>query len=580
MSRDNDTTVPTEGSRCLSPSTDNISKKSHSVHRFYNRHRSCTRLVVALGVVLFAIWNFSISARAVPKDYQRNADAVLLDSYLAEGESAAKSTSTMATSIADREVSSSVAPILPSKAYNNAVQGKPVEGEHLEPLSISKNSSHLKVHELQVDASLITTGNSSIFVSNNASIKNHTADDTDYNKTGLPAWITNYFDWHGQMRQQFPDQELYENDDAPKVLLKYCKWKGRVICGGLYDRMATIPRILYVANQTNRVLLIKWYVPMSIETFLLPVAINWTAPHHDRLRSRNFFRNNLQKPQYPKNQTFLDWASEKLTVDEHMLVVHREANPMSLKQELLALNETDTVEDTSTFGKLWHAMFRPSPLVQDQIDATMKSLGLEPGKYSAAHCRVRHPGRFSDYVEGKNGGEADVSGLPWVGPNKEMALASAVRALKCTQWVSKSTEEPIYFYSDSEDLVHHLLEEKNQIKTGATMLLAKNNETKADLKRRSVLKTTTLAVRDLSKWPTAHLDRQLDLPAEAYVSTFVDLYIAASARCIAFGVGNFGYLATKISGTKCVVLYEGLLTRQQARMWNQQNGGARKCQVK
>jgi hypothetical protein len=139
------------------------------------------------------------------------------------------------------------------------------------------------------------------------------------------------------------------------------------------------------------------------------------------------------------------------------------------------LNETDTFEDTSTtFGKLWRAMFRPAPLVQDEIDTTMKSVGLEPGKYSATH-----------YVPGKNGREADVSGLPWHGPNKEMALASATRALLCTQWLSRSTEEPVYFYSDSEDLVQQLLVDQNQIKA-----FAKNNETEADRKRQSVLKTT------------------------------------------------------------------------------------------
>jgi hypothetical protein len=549
--------------------------------RWLHRHRPYVRFVVAIGVVLFALWNFSISARVIPKDQQLTAEVVMLDSYLAEGESAVKSAVATISAVANVVAS--------SLALNNTVQEERVDEERSEYLSLSTNSSLSMVHEKRFELSSVTSGKSSTAVTSsnsnsihNTSVTSPPASATDYDKEGLPAWITDYFAWHNQMRQQFPDKEIYEHDDAPKVLLKYCKWLDRVICGGLYDRMATIPKMLYVANQTNRVLLIKWYVPTKLETFLLPVAINWTAPDHDRLRSQNFFRNNLQKPKYPKNQTFLSWASEKPAVEEHMLVVHREANPFDLKKELLALDETDTVENTSTFGILWRAMFRPAPLVQDEIDATMKSLGLESGKYSATHCRVRHPGRFVDNLAlGKNGSQADVSGLPWHGPNKEMALASATRALKCTQWLSKSTEEPVYFYSDSEDLVHQLLVEQNQIKTGTTpTLLAENNETKAARKRLSVLRTTKLSVRDVSKWPTAHLDRQLGLPAEAYVSTFVDLYIAASARCIAFGVGNFGYLAAKISGTKCVVLYEGQHTRGQARMWNQQNGGARKCPVK
>jgi hypothetical protein len=548
MSRDGGTTA---GSRWLHPCTGSILKKGRW-------QRPCARVAMALGVVLFALWNFSISARVVPKDHQLKVDAVMMESYLAEGGSVKK-----------------------SAAYNKTVQTKFGEEEHSESVSLSTNASLSVVHEKHFDASSILTGNSSTLVSNsnsNTSVTSPPTNDADYDKEGLPAWVTNYFEWHGQMRQQFPDQELFEHDDAPKILLKYCKWKDRVICGGLYDRMGTIPKVLYVANRTNRVLLIKWYVPMKVETFLLPVAINWTSPHHDRLRSRNFFRNNLQKPKSAKH--FIQWALDKPAVDEHLLVVHREANSLNLKKELLALNETDTIEKTTTFGKLWRALFRPSPLVQDEIDATMESLGLEPGKYSATHCRVRHPGRFAEIVSGKNGSEADVTGLPWHGPNKEMALASAVRALQCTQWLSNSTEEPVYFYSDSEDLVHHLLVEQNQSKTETTTLLAKNNETKLDRKRRSVLKSTILAARDVSRWPTAHLDRQVGLPAEAYVSTFVDLYIAASARCISFGVGNFGYLAAKISGTDCVVLHEKQQSRGKARMWNQQTGGARKCPIK
>jgi hypothetical protein len=537
-----DGTTPLEGIHCLPSFAESIIMKQ------YPRHRSfLARVVVAIGVVLFTLKNFSIAARVVPKNHQLEVDTVMLAFYLAEGESTAKS-ETFSNDIAS-VVASSAAPttILPSTAYNNTEHTKRVEKELFESVSLNMNSSP---------------------PSNN----------TDYNKDGLPTWITNYFDWHRQMRQQFPDQELYEHADAPKVLLKYCKWQGRIICGGLYDRMENIPKMLYVANQTKRVLLIKWYVPMELETFLLPVAINWTAPHHDRFLPSNLFHKNLQKPpKRAKRKTFLEWAVEKPAVEERMLVVHREANSLNLKEKLQALNETDTLEDTSTFGKLWHAMFRPSPLVQDKIDATMKTLGLEAGKYSATHARVRHPGRFAKYVHGKNGSEADVSGLPWHGPNKEMALASAVRALTCTQWLSKSTEEPVYFYADSEDLVQQLLEEQAQVKTGTMTLLAQNNETKADRERQSVLKATKLVARDVSNGPTAHLDRQLGLSPEAYVSTFVDLYIAASARCIGFGVGNFGYLAAMISGTKCAVLYEGHHSKGQARMWNQQRGGARRC---
>ncbi len=134
------------------------------IKKHYNRHRSCARVVVAIGVVLFALWNFSISSRVVPKNHQLKAETVMLDSYLADGESAAKSALAAMTLIAHREVSSSPSSatlVLPSKAYNETVHKKRVEEEHSDDsLSLSTNSSLL---------------------ANN---------DTDYDKYGLPAWIT------------------------------------------------------------------------------------------------------------------------------------------------------------------------------------------------------------------------------------------------------------------------------------------------------------------------------------------------------------------------------------------------------
>ena len=41
----------------------------------------------------------------------------------------------------------------------------------------------------------------------------------------------------------------------------------------------------------------------------------------------------------------------------------------------------------------------------------------------------------------------------------------------------------------------------------------------------------------------------------AYAGTFVDLYIAIQARCLALGVGNFAVLAVQISGSRCVLQY-------------------------
>jgi hypothetical protein len=135
MSRDDVTTVPSEDSRYLPPWGESIKKK-------YPRHRSCARVVVAIGVVLFALWNFSILARVVPAEvHQRKVDTVMLDSYLAEAESTANS-ETVTSDIAS-VVASSAAPTLSSKAYNNIEHTKRVEKEpRSESVSLSLVDNH------------------------------------------------------------------------------------------------------------------------------------------------------------------------------------------------------------------------------------------------------------------------------------------------------------------------------------------------------------------------------------------------------------------------------------------------------
>jgi hypothetical protein len=63
-----------------------------------------------------------------------------------------------------------------------------------------------------------------------------------------------------------------------------------------------------------------------------------------------------------------------------------------------------------------------------------------------------------------------------------------------------------------------------------------------------------------------HIGDSQEGAIDAYLSTFVDLYIAASAQCVSMGVGNFAYLASRISGTTCRVSH-GLVSKSLANAW-------------
>lgn len=45
----------------------------------------------------------------------------------------------------------------------------------------------------------------------------------------LPEWITDYVKWHHEMRAKYPGKLLFEDPNAPKVLIRTCLG----LCGGL-----------------------------------------------------------------------------------------------------------------------------------------------------------------------------------------------------------------------------------------------------------------------------------------------------------------------------------------------------------
>ena len=50
-------------------------------------------------------------------------------------------------------------------------------------------------------------------------------------------------------------------------------------CGGASDRLQDMPHNIMLANQTNRVLLVRWEKPAKLENFLIPPegGIDWTV---------------------------------------------------------------------------------------------------------------------------------------------------------------------------------------------------------------------------------------------------------------------------------------------------------------
>ena len=143
--------------------------------------------------------------------------------------------------------------------------------------------------------------------------------------------------------------------------------------------------------------------------------------------------------------------------------------------------------------------------------------------------------------------------MPWEGITREFAVDTATDALQCAKTLRNEANEPIYFFSDSNDLVRYLTRElQNETFVSANHTLLKNSA--VDWKILQEIQTSNVVARDVNLENT-HIDRQKGRLPPAYYGTFVDLYLAINARCITFGIGYYAVFAAKISGTKCKKLY-------------------------
>ena len=404
----------------------------------------------------------------------------------------------------------------------------------------------------------------------------------------LPPWIQNYVRWHSKIRQQFPGMELFTHPQAPPILLRTCLG----VCGGLHDRLGQLPWDLYLANATGRILLLAWQRPNPLEAFLIPnhpQMFDWTVPlefhtgFDDMHRVRNFTELFQDMPEAHPTEEFwnlhIDRALDRAThgdfrhikVLRHRLLGHLGEQPLQDRLDRTSSSSSSSVHSAPHFGRIFWLFFRPSPPVEQWMNDIMVQGQLIPQQYTAVHCRVRHPKAISSTQRfvGKNPKyPADKTGLPWNGPAKDFALQVAYDALQCSSTIltdkpsprSATTilKHPIYFLSDSNDLVNHIVSELNpQLHP---IVLSHNNQsdmTSSGIHRDlyQLVQSLTIKARDVSL-ETAHLDLQKGRPPSAYYATFVDLLLVIHAHCVIYGVGYYASFGAKLSGTTCQYLYQ------------------------
>eukprot|EP00429_Kryptoperidinium_foliaceum_P010514 CAMPEP_0176002200 /NCGR_PEP_ID=MMETSP0120_2-20121206/523_1 /TAXON_ID=160619 /ORGANISM="Kryptoperidinium foliaceum, Strain CCMP 1326" /LENGTH=202 /DNA_ID=CAMNT_0017334779 /DNA_START=95 /DNA_END=699 /DNA_ORIENTATION=+ len=180
----------------------------------------------------------------------------------------------------------------------------------------------------------------------------------------------------------------------------------------------------------------------------------------------------------------------------------------------------------------------------------MTVLSLEPGRFDAVHCRIGHPAFRNSGRYQQQDKRQDLNGrFRFRGYAKTEAIDAAIRGIQCVRQLAAAQsnevmkEDPVYFYADAPALVELVVNPWARFDV-ATEEDDRNSEAFEQLK---FLRATT-KVTGRTNASVVHLEtKRTDVDFEAFVSTFVDLYVASQARCISFGVGRFGYFAAQIS---------------------------------
>jgi hypothetical protein len=339
---------------------------------------------------------------------------------------------------------------------------------------------------------------------------------TNLSSQALPQWMTDYFDWHNQTKSSLNE----DNFNDTKYIIMSCE-KNHPSCGGISDRLKPLPFVVLVAARSKRLLLIHWIRPKSLEEFLIPPegGVDWRAPQ-------------WLKPLLKKLGGDLSHGVE----DADKKVREQSDDPViKLRIQTPSAGEAwyaQQLDSHSTYADVFHGLFRafftPVPRLAAVIEQHMKEHHLVPGEYSATHLRAMYGNR------------------KWRNPNETIALA--VNGINCASNLYPGA--PVYFAADIKFAVQVAQEYGRQRSLPVGSLDFNDNPLHFD-------KDKTWFERD----------------ASAYDDTFLDLYMLAQSRCVAYSNGGYGTFGMLLShDASCAIrFFKG---RKPARncTWTYQDG--------
>jgi hypothetical protein len=188
----------------------------------------------------------------------------------------------------------------------------------------------------------------------------------------IPDWLKEYFEWHNQVAPTITEDNWQTEHN---YLVMTCL--GGEVCGNVAHRLRPIMGMLRVTADSKRILYIHWDMPDRLETFLHPPkrgGIDWIIPQYIMWKVRKSHQqkdiNSIHKQAFQDDRRVVTVMFNDDTFAEPYYNDRRKDGEKAASEAL---------KDT------WDVLFRPSFLLTERINESLRLMGLQAGEYATAH---------------------------------------------------------------------------------------------------------------------------------------------------------------------------------------------------
>ena len=215
-----------------------------------------------------------------------------------------------------------------------------------------------------------------------------------FESTTPGTWFTNANLCGGNnVWQEYADfhKSVLSGKEKGKYLVYQCMHH---TCGGYGNRISGIAVLLVYAMLAKRALLLQMTIPVDINSYFMPNAIEWNYVLPTGLRTQNVNLMNSKNflPYYNTFEaTVFDDQYDVVTVEINFGVFYylTKMNDSLLNSMISMFNLKTHYDIVLLYGCAFNYLFKYQPNTINAIEALQSELGLKTGKFVALHVRSR-----------------------------------------------------------------------------------------------------------------------------------------------------------------------------------------------